>query len=288
MSDTSTPPPEEPVPPPTTTAVDAGQARDAIEQAAYGVFVAALLWYALHGDEEPGDGSLLRQSANRVASTMWWARPRLSAHKPPRASLQDRNEWIDAKAADIVKIAQDDAGAHYDTVFKRIRKADPHATDAAVRSAFRLDHAWSKAAARSMATRLSSETALDMKEQVEVDAGEKFHSMWISRGDPKVRKLHRDLHGRVRPLGTPFHTWPDGQTLSYPGDPAAPIESWINCRCALMLVPAKDAKLAEEVFKVPEGDFDVPVAASGVWSAETRQAEADLRSEKIRGYTSKV
>ena len=84
MSDTP-PPPAEP-PPPTATAVDAGQARDAIENAAHGVFVAALLWYALHGEEEPGDQSLLRKSARRLARSLWWARPRLSAHKPPAAA----------------------------------------------------------------------------------------------------------------------------------------------------------------------------------------------------------
>ena len=281
MSDTPPPPPP---PPPAATAVDAGQARDAIENAAHAVFVAALLWYALHGDEEPGDQSLIRTSARRLARTLWWARPRLSARKPPAMAAADRDEWVERQAGQIVKLAHGDAGAHYDTVFKRMRRADPQTSDTAIKSAYRLDHAWSKAAARSAATRLSAETAIDMQPDVEKITGEPHHLMWISRGDPKVRALHRRLHGRVRPPGTPFHTWPDGATLDYPGDPSAPIDAWINCRCALMLVPAADAEHAEEVFEVPDADFDVPMAASG-WTPEIRQAEADLRAEKVRSYS---
>jgi hypothetical protein len=218
MSDTPTPPPE---PPPDATAVDAGQARDAVEQAAHGVFVAALLWYALHGDDEPGDQSLLRKSARRLARSLWWARPRFSARKPPRTAAADRDAWIERKASSIVKDSMDDAGAHYDTVFKRMRRADPHTSDTAIKSAYRLDHAWSRAAARSAATRLAAETAIDMQPDVEAITGEPHHLMWISRGDPKVRALHRRLHGKVRPPGTPFHTWPDGAELKYPGDPSA-------------------------------------------------------------------
>jgi len=289
MSDTPTEPqptapPVEPVPP-AATAIDAGQARDAIENSARAVFIAALLWYALHGEDEPGNTSLLAQSSHRLASTLWWARPRLSGSKPPKATSAQRDEWINQQAAKIVPAAIDDAGAHYDTVFKRMRREDPQVKDSAIRSVYRLDTTWANAAARSAATRLSAETAIDMQPDVEAFTGEKHHLMWISRGDPKVRKLHRRLHGKVRPPGTPFHTWPDGATLNYPGDPTAPIDSWINCRCAMMLVPAKDAKEAEDVFEVPDGDFDVPVAASAGWSPEMRRADADLRAEKVRSYT---
>lgn len=289
MTDATTPPPE-PAPAGTgATAVDAGQARDTIENTAHGVFVAALLWYALHGDDEPhGLTSLLGKSARRLAHVMWRLRPRLSASTPPKVAAAAREAWIDDQTRRIMKGSLEDAGAHYDTVFKRMRRADPHAKDSAIRSAFRLDHAWSKAAARSAATRLAAETAIGMQEDVEAFTGEPHHLMWITRGDPKVRALHRDLHGRVRPPGTPFHTWPDGQALNYPGDPTAPIDAWINCRCGLLLVPAKDAKRAEEVFEVPDADFDVPVAASAARSGEGRRAEQDLRAEKLRRYTTNV
>lgn len=288
MSDT--PPIEEP--PVGADAIDAGQARDTVENAAHGVYVAALLWYALHGDDKPGEESLIRKSARRLARALWWARPRLSSTKPPGSTVADQEKWIDRRTDQIVEGSLDDAGAHYDTVFKRIRRDDPraapHASATAARSALRLDDAWAAAAARTAATKLAAETAIDMQPDVESFTGEPHHLMWISRGDPKVRKLHRSLHGRVRPPGTPFHTWPDGATLNYPGDQTAPIDSWINCRCALMLVPAKDAEHAEEVFAVPDADFDVPVAASAGWSVEARRAEQDLRSEKARRYTTRV
>ena len=287
MSD-NPPPPPEPVPTGTeATAIDAGQARDSVEQAAHAVFVAALLWYALHGDDDPGDQSLLRKTARRLARVLWWARPRLSSTKPPATTTADRDEWVERQAGQIVESTLEDAGAHYDTVFKRIRRADPHASDSTVRAAYRLDDTWAKAAARSTATRLAAETAMGMREDVESFTGEPHHLMWISRGDPKVRALHRTLHGKVRPPGTPFHTWPDGASLNYPGDPKAPIDAWINCRCAMLLIPAKDAKDAEEVFSVPDGDFDVPVAASASPS-DFQRAQAELRAEKLRGYTATV
>jgi hypothetical protein len=285
MTDTA-PPPEPPPAGTASTAIDAGQARDSIESAARGVFVAALLWYALHGDDDPGAGSLLAKSSRRLARAMWWARPRLSSSKPPSVTHADRDAWVDKQVERIMKGSIDDAAAHYDTVFKRMRREDPHTPDSTIRSAFRLDHAWSDAAARSAATRLAAETAMDMQPDVDAFTGEPHHLMWISRGDPKVRALHRDLHGRVRPPGTPFHTWPTGQELRYPGDPGAPIDAWINCRCAMLLVPSKDAAHAEAVFEVPDADFDVPIAASG-YRADRQRAEHDLRAEKLRGYTVK-
>jgi hypothetical protein len=56
----------------------------------------------------------------------------------------------------------------------------------------------------------------------------------------------------------------------------------------MMLVPAKDAKHAEDVFEVPDADFDVPLAAAATRHPEVLQAEADLRSEKLRRYTTRV
>ena len=69
--------------------------------------------------------------------------------------------------------------------------------------------------------------------------------------------------------------------------PSAPIDAWINCRCGMMLVPAADAKDAEDVFEVPDADFDVPLVAVGR-PPEVAQAEADLRAEKLRRYTTTV
>lgn len=282
------PPTSQPPEAPTGTAadaVDAGQARDSLESAARTVLLAALLWYAVHGDEDPDPGSLFFKAARRLAALAWRLRPRFSASTVPKADAQTRDRWVEDRARDIVRTVADDAAAHYDTVFKRMRRADPHVKDSSIRSAYKMEHAWATAAARSTATRLAAETAMGLREDVEKITSEKHSLMWISRGDPKVRSLHRELHGRVRPPGSPFHTWPDGQTLDYPGDTTAPIDAWINCRCGLLLVPSKDAAHAEDVFHVPDADFDVPlVAATAPRSADLQRAEAELRSEKARRF----
>jgi hypothetical protein len=137
-------------------------------------------------------------------------------------------------------------------------------TDDEIMATFASDRPWVEAAARTTATRLAAETALDMLPGIEKDTGATHSKLWISRGDPKVRSLHRKLHGKVQALTDSFHEWPDGQSLSYPGDPKAPLDATINCRCALFLVPTADKELAEKTFAVDDSDFDVPegVAAS--------------------------
>jgi hypothetical protein len=273
------PPPQQPtVPPP--TAADAAQARDSIEEAARAVFTAALVWYILHGDDPPDDDSQVMAAARLLANRLLRSLRKQSATPPPVPTGAARGRWVDEQAARIVKEAVDEAGSHYSTVFRRLRKEDPLVSDQAVKATFADDKPWAHAAARTTATRLAAETVLSMRGDVERITGDDHSAMWISRGDPKVRSLHRDLHGRVRPVGDPFHTWPDGQTLNYPGDMTAPIEAWVNCRCALMLVPSKDAAHAEEVFSVPNlPDFDVPMAAAGPPPVEVVRAERELRAE---------
>jgi len=277
------PPPEEELPPTGTgaDAIDAGQARDQLETAAKVVFLSALAYTAANPDDEEADeDSHLARKALLLAYLMWKLRPKFSSSKPQEEEVLEQEEWVENAAHDIVKIAHADAREHAGTLFKRMKAENPDVSDATVKAAVRIDSAWAEAAARSTATRLAAETALDMQPDVEAFTGEPHHVMWISRGDPKVRALHRTLHGRVRPPGTPFHKWPDGQELRYPGDPKAPIDAWINCRCGLLLVPAKDAKDAEDIFHVPDADFDVPLVSSGA-----TQAMKDLRAEKLRGYT---
>lgn len=53
--------------------------------------------------------------------------------------------------------------------------------------------------------------------------------VWVTMHDDKVRQSHRDTDGQERPPGEAFDV--DGQKMMYPGDPSAPIEFWINCRC---------------------------------------------------------
>lgn len=55
--------------------------------------------------------------------------------------------------------------------------------------------------------------------------------VWDSTGDAKVRSSHRDLNGAQAGMNDPYKTFPDGSRLMFPGDPDAPPEEIINCRC---------------------------------------------------------
>lgn len=55
---------------------------------------------------------------------------------------------------------------------------------------------------------------------------------WKTRKDGRVRVSHADLEGDFVELDEPFVTV-RGNSLLRPGDPAAPIEETINCRCRL-------------------------------------------------------
>lgn len=62
-------------------------------------------------------------------------------------------------------------------------------------------------------------------------AGPDVVRTWITRGDARVRPAHKELDGTTLPVGTPYTV--DGASLRYPGDPFAPHNLTINCRCRL-------------------------------------------------------
>jgi hypothetical protein len=55
---------------------------------------------------------------------------------------------------------------------------------------------------------------------------------WVAAHDDRVRESHADMHGQERGIEEPFESG-DGNELLYPGDPDAPPEETVNCRCAL-------------------------------------------------------
>lgn len=57
------------------------------------------------------------------------------------------------------------------------------------------------------------------------------HKRWITERDERVRAAHRELDGRVRPIGSTFVT--QSGTIRYPGDITAPPHLVLNCRCSL-------------------------------------------------------
>lgn len=72
---------------------------------------------------------------------------------------------------------------------------------------------------------------------------------WNAVGDLRTRVTHRAMNGQVRPFGVPFDS-PGGAKLRYPGDPAAPADEVINCRChrTFRIKPASVEKLRKGGF----------------------------------------
>lgn len=56
---------------------------------------------------------------------------------------------------------------------------------------------------------------------------------WKATRDMRTRDSHSALHNKVANLDQPFISPLTGAAIRYPGDPQAPAEEVINCRCAL-------------------------------------------------------
>lgn len=55
---------------------------------------------------------------------------------------------------------------------------------------------------------------------------------WNTAKDERVRGTHKTMHGQIRLFGEPFISGA-GVLLRYPGDPSAPANEIIQCRCTL-------------------------------------------------------
>lgn len=73
---------------------------------------------------------------------------------------------------------------------------------------------------------------------------------WITRNDEKVRQAHRDANGQLQFLSDPFDV--GGTPMQYPGDPSAPADLTINCRC---IMRAEAAPQPTEGTDMDEGDL---------------------------------
>jgi len=121
---------------------------------------------------------------------------------------------------------------------------------------------WVRSAADTLSTRTAGEAVLQLAGPLQTQLGQDLKKVWISRGDNRVRELHRKLHGKTADLDKPF--WRElgtGKQLGFPGDPRAPLDQTINCRCHLFLVRADQAPKAEEVLHIPASDFALAAAA---------------------------
>ena len=58
-----------------------------------------------------------------------------------------------------------------------------------------------------------------------------LNKQWISLKDERVRIPHKQLHGDIVPVSSPFFV--NGVPIRFPKDPVAPPSLTINCRCVL-------------------------------------------------------
>jgi hypothetical protein len=137
--------------------------------------------------------------------------------------------------------------------------------------------AWARSVGTTLAARAASAAAIALAPAVSAHLDSIMRKLWVTRGDSRVRESHRLLHARTADIDSPFQA--PGVTMMYPGDPAAPIEEWINCRCGLMLVKDDDSSAAEDALHMEPAEFDVGLAASGAVAA---RAEANVTSDIAR------
>lgn len=91
----------------------------------------------------------------------------------------------------------------------------------------------SKTIARTEITTAENQGKYDTMKEFNVQ-----YKQWITARDERVRGSdpedefdHIELHGQVVRVDEPFIHPTQGWSIMYPGDRAAPIGAWINCRC---------------------------------------------------------
>jgi hypothetical protein len=122
-----------------------------------------------------------------------------------------------------------------------------------------IDNMVSRYRARSLASRAETIARTEMVKTVAQGQEEGFRQnaeaagvpdaavdkAWNTTEDGRERDTHHEMNGQVVGLNEAFQS-PSGATLRYPGDPDAPAEEVINCRCSRTF-RINSARLAELV-----------------------------------------
>lgn len=85
-----------------------------------------------------------------------------------------------------------------------------------------------KTAGDLIATSLATYSRERVREEIARRLGAGF-KRWTSRNDDRVRESHRQLNGQTKKLDKPFTV--NGTDIMRPGDPEAPPDLTIRCRC---------------------------------------------------------
>lgn len=101
---------------------------------------------------------------------------------------------------------------------------------------------------------------------------------WLTRRDKRVREAHADVNGQLQFLDDPFTV--GGIPMQYPGDPTAPPDLTINCRCLLRVSAAPAGRTASMA-----GQEDLAAAAAEHTGAmiALMPSEADAQRLAIEG-----
>lgn len=67
----------------------------------------------------------------------------------------------------------------------------------------------------------------------------KYRKEWIARRDDRTRDTHAEISGTVQ-YADRYFVMSSGAKLMYPGDPHAPPEEIINCRCYIRKIAPKE------------------------------------------------
>jgi len=67
---------------------------------------------------------------------------------------------------------------------------------------------------------------------------------WVTRNDERVRIAHRDANAQLQLIDDPFDV--GGTPMQYPGDPTAPADLTINCRCIMRTAVASERTDVDE------------------------------------------
>lgn len=234
---------ESPQPPPEDLEQQAAATRNAAEAAAVALFVAAAT--ESEDSPSPADVAVIRRIVAGLVRGIVRSALSSTSQRPDFSLADELADRLSAVDNPVVRDLVD--------MTSRIRRAN---REAPPRDPGELSLA--REGARNFATWAYGRVieavapALAEAKPAWLAANLTLKKTWISQGDSRVRPLHRRLHGRTRNWDQDFWRWPiTGQRLRYPGDPEAPLDAVIGCRCLCWLSWSKGELLTKAVRELP-------------------------------------
>ncbi|ADD07766.1 capsid protein gpC (plasmid) [Natrialba magadii ATCC 43099] len=153
----------------------------------------------------------------------------------PEAALESIDDWVDEAAGSTLETITEDStswlrGAHEEGL------SIPEIQGQINEDLFegRLEDHVAERAARTGTISTSNLGVHSSFEESDLVIGEE----WIAIGDQRTRDDHDDADGQIVAVDESFLV--GGEELDHPGDPSAPLEQIVNCRCTVVAVFADD------------------------------------------------